>query len=59
MTRMPEGQNISALLLGKTETLSYHLVQIRDRGNRGESILLHESRFTNHHGAARLETEGG
>ena len=28
---LPEGQNISATLLGRTETLSYHLVQIRDR----------------------------
>lgn len=54
MIRMPEGQNMNALLLGKTETLSYHLVQIRDRGNTSESILLHESRFTNHHDAARL-----
>ena len=28
---LAEGQNISALLLGKTDALSYHLVQIRDR----------------------------
>jgi mannose-6-phosphate isomerase-like protein (cupin superfamily) len=28
---LPEGQNISALLLERTEFLSYHLVQIRDR----------------------------
>lgn len=28
---LPEGKNISALLLGRTEALSYHLIQIRDR----------------------------
>lgn len=28
---LPDGQNISALPLGKSEALSYHLVQIRDR----------------------------
>jgi len=28
---LPPGQNIQATLLGRTESLSYHLVQIRDR----------------------------
>lgn len=28
---LPEGQNISGLLLGSTDAVSYHLVQIRDR----------------------------
>lgn len=28
---VPNGQNILSLLLGQTESLSYHLVQIRDR----------------------------
>jgi quercetin dioxygenase-like cupin family protein len=28
---LPAGQNIVALLLGRTDTFSYHLVQIRDR----------------------------
>ncbi len=28
---LPANQNISALLLGRTDALSYHLVQIRDR----------------------------
>ena len=28
---LPADQNISALLLGRTDALSYHLVQIRDR----------------------------
>ena len=28
---LPAGQNISAVVLGRTATLSYHLVQIRDR----------------------------
>jgi quercetin dioxygenase-like cupin family protein len=28
---LPAGQNVSALLLGRTDALSYHLVQIRDR----------------------------
>jgi mannose-6-phosphate isomerase-like protein (cupin superfamily) len=28
---LPAGQNVSALLVGRTDALSYHLVQIRDR----------------------------
>jgi mannose-6-phosphate isomerase-like protein (cupin superfamily) len=28
---IPEGQNILPVLLGQTDTLSYHLIQIRDR----------------------------
>ena len=28
---LPPGQNISALLIGRTDALSYYLVQIRDR----------------------------
>jgi len=28
---LPDGQNIRAVVLGRTEALSYHLVQIRDR----------------------------
>lgn len=36
---VPKGQNILPLLLGQTESLSYHLVQIRDR----ESPHIHAS----------------
>jgi mannose-6-phosphate isomerase-like protein (cupin superfamily) len=28
---LPPGEHMSALLLGRTESLSYHLIQIRDR----------------------------
>jgi len=54
---LPAGQNISAMVLGKTEALSYHLVQIRDR-ERPHIHAVHDLVVTLVRGKGQLYVRG-
>ena len=54
---LPPGQNISALALGRTESCSYHLVQIRDR-EQPHVHAVHDLAVTVLRGTGRLYIRG-
>jgi quercetin dioxygenase-like cupin family protein len=54
---LPPGQNISAVALGRTESCSYHLVQIRDR-EQPHAHAAHDLAVTVLRGTGRLYIRG-
>jgi quercetin dioxygenase-like cupin family protein len=54
---LPAGQNFSATLLGRTELLSYHLIQIRDR-ERPHLHASHDASVTLLRGSGHLYIAG-
>ncbi len=54
---LPAGQNISALLIGRSDALSYHLVQIRDR-ERPHIHATHDLAVTLLRGRGQLYVDG-
>ena len=54
---LPSGQNISALALGRTESCSYHLIQIRDR-EQPHVHTVHDLAVTVLQGTGRLYIRG-
>lgn len=54
---LPPGDNISASLLGRTESFSYHLIQIRDR-ERPHLHATHDLAVTVLRGTGRLYVGG-
>lgn len=54
---LPPGENISVTPLGRTESLSYHLIQIRDR-ERPHLHASHDASVTLLHGTGRLYIGG-
>jgi quercetin dioxygenase-like cupin family protein len=54
---LPAGQNISALLVGHTEALSYYLVQIRDR-EQPHTHATHDLAVTLLKGKGQLYVDG-
>lgn len=57
MHPLPEGENISATLLGRTDALSFHLVQIRDR-ERPHVHAEHDLTVVVLQGSGRLYIDG-
>jgi quercetin dioxygenase-like cupin family protein len=54
---LPQGENISALTLGRTESCSYHVVQIRDR-EQPHVHAVHDLAVTVLQGTGRLYIRG-